>query len=152
MAAILIAGLFSSCEKDSETPETPETPETETYRTHLAGDWYVTKWYGYTNVTENSLGDFYSFDFTETDNFIISFDEDGTMTQNHTSGSVIKCGLDFDDIDSEVQFGEEANIYGNFIFGDGNGFGYFTFESEESLKIYMDSVTTISLFECKRKL
>ena len=42
MAAILIAGLFTSCEKDSETPETPET---ETYRTLLTGDWYVTDLY-----------------------------------------------------------------------------------------------------------
>ena len=49
LAAILIAGLFSSCEKDSETPETPEP---ETYRTHLAGDWYVTDWFGYRNITD----------------------------------------------------------------------------------------------------
>lgn len=152
MAAILIAGLFTSCEKDSETPETPETPETETYRTHLAVDWYVTDWFGRKNISDNSEGEFYSYEYTETDNFIISFDEDGTMTQNHRSGDIIKFRLDFDDLDSEVQFGKDTHIFGNFTSSTENYYGFVMFETEETLTIYMDMDTMTATFECKRKL
>ena len=155
LAAFLIAGLFSSCEKDSETPETPETPEAETYRTHLAGDWYVTDWFGYRNITDGDIttGEFYSTQYTEDDNFIISFDEDGTMTQNLTTGDIVRFSLDFDDLDSEVQFGEDVSIFGNFITSSGeNNSGLLSFETEETLSIYMDLKTMTASFECKRKL
>lgn len=152
MAAILIAGLFTSCEKDSETPETPET---ETYRTLLTGDWYVTDWFGYRNITDGDIttGEFYSTQYTEDDNFIISFDEDGTMTQNLTTGDIVRLSLDFDDLDSEVQFGEDVSIFGNFITSSGeNNSGLLSFETEETLSIYMDLKTMTASFECKRKL
>ena len=152
LAAILIAGLFSSCEKDSETPETPEP---ETYRTHLAGDWYVTDWFGYRNITDGDIttGEFYSTQYTEDDNFIISFDEDGTMTQNLTTGDIVRFSLDFDDLDSEVQFGEDVSIFGNFITSSGeNNSGFLSCETEETLSIYMDLKTMTASFECKRKL
>ena len=152
MAAILIAGLFTSCEKDSETPETPQT---ETYRTLLTGDWYVTDWFGYRNITDGDIttGEFYSTQYTEDDNFIISFDEDGTMTQNLTTGDIVRLSLDFDDLDSEVQFGEDVSIFGNFITSSGeNNSGLLSFETEETLSIYMDLKTMTASFECKRKL
>ena len=152
LAAILIAGLFSSCEKDSETPETPEP---ETYRTHLVGDWYVTDWFGYRNITDGDIttGEFYSTQYTEDDNFIISFDEDGTMTQNLTTGDIVRFSLDFDDLDSEVQFGEDVSIFGTFITSSGeNNSGLLSFETEETLSIYMDLKTMTASFECKRKL
>ncbi len=144
MAAILIAGLFTSCEKDSETPETPET---ETYRTLLTGDWYVTDWFGRKDITENSEGEFYSYEYTEADNFIISFDEDGTMTQYFpATGNVSEIELNFADLDSEAQY--EVSIFGSY---DGSS-GSLMFENKESLEIFINLETMTSTFWCKRKL
>ena len=152
IVTIAAFSIFTSCEKDSETPETPET---ETYRTLLTGDWYVTDWFGYMNITDGDIttGEFYSTQYTEDDNFIISFDEDGTMTQNLTTGDIVRLSLDFDDLDSEVQFGEDVSIFGNFITSSGeNNSGLLSFETEETLSIYMDLKTMTASFECKRKL
>lgn len=149
LSAALFIGLFSACD-----PMEKDTPVPDTYRTHLTGDWYVTDWYGHTNIVDGDLSnaEFFSFDYTEEDNFLTSFSDDGMMTQKLTTGAIVNYILDFEDYDSEVKYGNDNSIYGNFTLSDGYFSGLITLIDEVTLHLFIDAETSTYSFECKRKL